>query len=268
MRVMMAEMKSKVRNEEPRALRPLGIGAYSAPHGHDFPPHRHLHWELVLYREGRIEAPVGDEVFLTRPGLLLLTPPGVVHSERALTAYSNYYMTVAAPVDYPWPRTAQDDAEGSFHYLFRSLLREYSRPDSWRRYAMIELLMTQLDWMLGDQPREGVSAGERAVREAERLFEERFARSLTVAAVAAEVGLSGSALRAHFARQRACTPADALRKVRLRQAMSLLVGSDLTLDRVAVASGFHSASHLSRHIKASTGHSPGKWRHAFDKPKA
>jgi AraC-like DNA-binding protein len=264
---MMAEMKSKEMGDESHALRPQGIGAYSAPRGHDFPPHRHLHWELVLYREGRIEAPVGDEVFLTRPGLLLLTPPGVVHSERALTAYSNYYMTVALPVDYPWPRTAQDDAEGSFQYLFRSLLREYSRPDSGRRNAMIELLMTQLNWMLRDQSGGGISAGERAVREAERLFEERFARALTVAVVASEVGLSGSALRAHFARRRNCSPADALQKVRLRQALALLGGSDLTLDRVAAACGFHSASHLSRHVKTATGHAPGKWRRDFENRK-
>jgi transcriptional regulator GlxA family with amidase domain len=125
---------------------------------------------------------------------------------------------------------------------------------------MIGLLMTQLDWMLRDQSTAGAGPGERAVREAEWLFEERFARPLTVASVAAEVGLSGSALRAHFARQRNCSPADALQKVRLRQALALLSGSDLTLDRVAAACGYHSASHLSRHVKSATGRAPGKWR--------
>jgi AraC-like DNA-binding protein len=242
----------------------LHIGAYSAPRGQDYPTHRHVVWELVLYREGHIEAPIGDEVFLTRPGLLLLTPPGVPHAERALTAYSNYFMTVAALEDYPWPRSAQDDAVGSFGYVFRSLAREHSRPESKRRSTMIALLMAQLDCILRDQTPGGLSAGERAVREAERLFEERFGEPVSIAAVAVEVGISGSALRAHFARQRGCSPAHALQKVRLRQAMALLSGSDLALDRVASACGFHSASHLSRQVKSATGLAPGKWRRGIE----
>lgn len=256
----MAGMEVTATGVDAAAPNLLHVGAYSAPRGQDYPSHRHVVWELVLYREGHIEAPIGDEVFLTRPGLLLLTPPGVAHAERALTTYSNYYMTVAAPEDHPWPRSAQDDAEGSFGYLFRSLAREHSRPEGERRATMVALLMAQLDCILRDQTPGGLSAGERVVREAERLFEERFARPVPIASVAAAVGISGSALRAHFARQRGCSPAHALHKIRLRQAMALLSGSDLALDRVASACGFHSASHLSRHVKAATGEAPGKWR--------
>jgi transcriptional regulator GlxA family with amidase domain len=129
---------------------------------------------------------------------------------------------------------------------------------------MIALLMAQLDCILRDHIPGGLSAAERAVREAERLFEERFARPVSIAAVAAEVGISGSALRAHFAIQRGCSPAHALQKVRLRQALALLSGSDLALDQVASTCGFHSASHLSRHVKAATGEAPGRWRRSLD----
>jgi quercetin dioxygenase-like cupin family protein len=96
----MAGMEVTATGVEAAAPCLLHVGAYSAPRGQDYPSHRHVVWELVLYREGHIEAPIGDEVFLTRPGLLLLTPPGVAHAERALTAYSNYYMTVAAAEDH------------------------------------------------------------------------------------------------------------------------------------------------------------------------
>jgi mannose-6-phosphate isomerase-like protein (cupin superfamily) len=107
-------------------LRLLGAGAYNAARGQDFPPHRHTCWELVFYRAGRIEAPIGDQVFLTRPGMLLLTPPGIVHAERALTAYSNYFITLEAPPHYSWPRFVSDDARGSLAYIFRALVEEHT----------------------------------------------------------------------------------------------------------------------------------------------
>jgi len=67
-------------------------------------------------------------------------------------------------------------------------------------------------------------------------------------------------MRAHFARHRGYSPSAALFRVRLRQAFALLQNSDLSLQQVAVTCGFHSSSHLSRHVKAATGQAPGSWR--------
>ena len=242
----------------------INAGSYSAPKGQDYPPHRHTCWELVFYRQGHIEAPVGGEVFRTFPGLMLCTPPGIVHSERATTAYSNHHIALHAAPDTPWPRAATDDALGTLSYLCRALVTA-SRQEagSNRLAAMAPHLLAQLDCFLrGESEERPAGKGEELVREAERIFEEDFAGTVQVGAVAAKLCVAPSALRAHFARHRGYAPAEGLQRVRLERALALLRSSDLSLQQVARATGFYSPSHLTRHVKSATGESPGRWRRA------
>jgi len=204
---------------------------------------------------------VGDEVFRTFPGFMLCTPPGVTHSERALTAYSNYHVSIGAPEDTPWPRAVTDDAAGTLNYLCRALAVHHQKWGDGPGGEMIELILAQLDCFL----RRAVSRlspppGEQMVLAAERIFEERFASALEIAVVARELRLAPSTLRAQFARQRGYPPAEGLQLVRRRSALTLLRSSDLSLEEIARATGYHSPSHLSRHVKAATGQSPGRWR--------
>ncbi len=244
-----------------RPLQLLHAGSYRAARGQDFPPHRHNCWELVFYRTGNIEVPIGDEIFITRPGLLLCTPPGVVHCERAKTAYVNDFIAIEAPVDAPWPRCVADDSYGTLSYLCRALVA-FSRaatdaPDA----KMAQLLVAQLDYFVRSR-REDVALphGEVVVRAAEQIFQQEFATPLQVRAVARELNIAPSALRAYFARFRGYSPGEALARVRLQHALSLLRSSDLSLQQIAGASGFYSPSHLSRHVKAATHMAPGRWR--------
>jgi AraC-like DNA-binding protein/mannose-6-phosphate isomerase-like protein (cupin superfamily) len=243
----------------------LYAGSYRAPRGQDFPPHRHSCWEMVFYRTGNIEAPIGEKVFLTRPGRLLCTPPGISHSERALTAYSNDFISVEAPPDTPWPPMADDDSIGTLSFLCRALVTYFRAGAEARNEAMLALWTAHLDLFLRSyHETAALPSGERVVRAAEHLFEERFATSLEMKVVAAELGVAASALRAHFARFRGYSPSEGLLSVRRQHAFALLRSSDLSLEHIAAATGFYSPSHLSRHIKATTGQSPGQWRRSQD----
>lgn len=130
----------------------LGAGALKAPKGKDFPTHQHYEWEVVYYRAGFIDCPVGNEVFKSRPGLVLLTPPSVPHAEVALTDYSNYWLNLKVSGSPDWPRFCFDDREHSIYVLrqvmtlilFLSLTTDYfplstlpqNRPrlyDIWKR---------------------------------------------------------------------------------------------------------------------------------------
>jgi len=242
----------------------LNAGSYSAPKGQDYPPHRHTCWELVFYRQGHIEAPVGADLFRTFPGLMLCTPPGIVHSERAITAYSNHHIAVHAAPDAPWPRAVADDALGTLSYLCRALVM-VSRHEGGktRMTAMAPHLLAQLDCFLrGAGAEVAHSKGEELVMEAERIFEEEFAGKLEIGSISEKLCVAPSALRAHFARHRGYAPAEGLQRVRLERALALLRSSDLSLQQVARATGYYSPSHLTRHVKAATGESPGRWRRA------
>jgi AraC-like DNA-binding protein len=241
-------------------LQMLHIGRHEAPQGADTPRHCHTTWEIVLYRAGYITCPLGDETFIGKPGVVLATPPQTFHEERAETAFSNTFLGVSAPPDTPWPRYCEDDEESTLARLFAALHEEF-HADRPLRAQLLEALLAQLDIAL--RRRGGHAAlpeAERVVREAERLLAERFAMPLSLRQIALELHVSPSTLRAHFAAVRGCSPQQYLHRLRVNQAMRLLQAPEMKLETVAARSGFHSASHLSRHIKRATGRPPGAVR--------
>jgi len=256
----MHETPRMMHETPPDGPRVLSVGAYEASQGQHFPPHQHPTWEITYYRAGRIRCVMGADVYDVDPGAVLVNPPATVHAEWADTAYANYYVVVAAPVDHPWPRRCHDDDERTLGHLCGALAREWGgcAPE---RDRMLAALLTQLDVRLRRaHERPLLASAERLVCDAERLIEQRFSGAIRIADIAHELGASPSALRAHFARLRGHTPRAHLQAIRVRHARALLRTSDLPLDAVAALCGYDSASHLSRHVKRTTGKSPGMLR--------
>jgi AraC-like DNA-binding protein len=237
-----------------KSLRLLGAGVHTAAPGKDYPLHAHTSWELVYYVRGRITCPVGEDTYAATPGTILLTPPSTWHAEQSRTGYANRFLQVDAAVTHPWPRLCYDDADHALGRVFEALVRENSE-------ELLALLLAELDLRLrraaATPPTTPV---EQLVIEAERIFEERFATGLRIAAVAADLGISPSGLRAAFTRLRSTSPQAALQAVRLRHALSHIRNSTLPLQAIADLTGYHSVSHLTRHIKAATGSPPGALR--------
>jgi AraC-like DNA-binding protein len=224
------------------------------------PAHQHATWELVYYRIGYPECPLGDEIYAGEPGLLLATPPRIMHSEKAHTAYKTFWITIDAPEAMPWPRMCLDDADRTIGQVCTTLVREAGsqKPGTER---MRSLLVEQLDLLLRRaQEQRDLSPNERLVRAAEQIIDERFVTALQIRDVAQELGVSPSHLRAQFIHWRDQTPMSHLQAVRARRAISLLHNSTLTLEAIASMCGYDSASHLSRMVKRSTGKSPGTLR--------
>jgi AraC-like DNA-binding protein len=238
-----------------KSLRLLGAGVHTAPAGKDYPMHAHTSWELVYYVRGRITCPVGEETYAATPGTVLLTPPSTWHAEQSRTGYANRFLQVDAAAVHPWPRLCYDDADHTLGRVFDALVRENDSDE------LRALLLSELDLRL----RRAAAAppttpAQQLVIEAERIFEERFASGLRITQVAADLGISPSGLRAAFTRLRNTSPQAALQAVRLRHALSHIRNSTLPLQAIADLTGYHSVSHLTRHIKAATGSPPGALR--------
>lgn len=248
-------------HESPRAT--FG-GSWRGERGSVFPPHEHPAWEIVYYRRGRVRAPIGDRTHIAVPGVVLSTPPRTVHSEFAVTAYENIFIVLDAPPTHPWPEVAIDDADRSIERVMAGLERELNaaRPDS---AQLLGLLSAELDLLLrragdGDGADEHPDGIDAVIAAGRQQLDERYAEPIRVADLARNLGLSSSSFRAHFRRVHGCTPRDYLASVRLRHALDHLRHSTHTLDTVARLTGFDSASHLSRHVKAATGATPGSLR--------
>jgi AraC-like DNA-binding protein len=239
----------------------INAGTHDASLGLHLPAHQHTSWELVYYRIGYPECRLGNEVYVGEPGLLLATPPRIMHSEKAHTAYKTFWITIDAPETIDWPRMCLDDTDRTIGQVCTTLVREAgSQAQGTER--MRTLLVEQLDLLLRRaQEQRDLSPNERLIRAAEQIIDERFATAMLIKDVAQELGVSPSHLRAQFLYWRGQTPMSHLQTVRARRAISLLHNSTLTLEAIASMCGYDSASHLSRMVKRSTGKSPGALRH-------
>ena len=231
-------------------------GSYQAAKGVHFPPHRHTYWELVYYRAGRVLCLMDGKAQEANAGVAWLTPPGVVHAERALTYYSNHFIGMEGIAPRRWPAFLIDDLHQSLGRVCGQIVVEKARRDG---SAMLGLLTAQLALLLDRAAAEKItSPAERAVLRAERWLDEN--SSVLLRDVAAGVGVSPSALRHYFATVRRYSPRDYLRRVRIEKAAALLRSSNLKLEMVAELCGFDSASHLTRQIKREFDQTPGQLR--------
>ncbi|MGW6905100.1 helix-turn-helix domain-containing protein [Streptomyces sp. NPDC054940] len=98
------------------------------------------------------------------------------------------------------------------------------------------------------------------VRRAQALIAADPAAPHTVRSLAGRVALSPSRFAHLFTEQTGQSPMRALREARLRHAARLLEGTDLSVERVAAASGFVSPFHFNRVFRERYGMPPGAYR--------
>lgn len=266
----------------------VAAGQYTAPKGQDYPAHFHNALEVIQYRSGHIECVIGGkssgetmrdndgqtfevplqggidpQVIRSDPGMVLVIPAGTIHADRALTAYSQFYLLIQTEpgvLQPSQPLTFMDDNNRSFEKIISSLEREWSGR-AVRREGMVALLLGALEILCGRFEDESEpSELERLVQRAERLLEERFAESPNITQIALELGVSPSSLRSHFAKLREYSPKEFLQRVRLNRVLEMIRSSSLSLEEIALLTGYDSASHLSRHVKLATGLTPGQFR--------
>lgn len=243
-----------------------GAGHHEAPQGRDYPPHQHRTWEFTYYLRGSIPCPIGNEVPWGHPGAVLFTPPGVFHSEQAVTGYANYFLSVDVAGGHPLPRMLHDDEHGTLRQLFGMIVREWQTHRAESPEVLHPLMRVLREVVLRSQDSVRLPPAEQVVREAEHIMESRLPSSIQMREIAREVGVSPSTLRLHFTSRRGVTPIQYFHQVRLRHALARIRGSDASLETVAELCGYNSSSHLSRHVKRLTGRTPGSFRRSTGDP--
>jgi AraC-like DNA-binding protein len=272
-------------------LKVLAAGRYSASKGQDYPPHYHPALEIIVFQSGQIECTIGhgpapvtsvdahletfevawnemgpqssQQMIATRPGMVLAMPPHTIHADRALTAYSHFYLLLGLPLGTKVPSAPlvfMDDLDQSLERIMGSLAREWHTQQA-NREVMLDLLLSQLQIhceRLETNPI--LSNAEQVVRLAERMMADHIAEPQSISEIALHLGISNSALRAYFANLRGHSPKQHQQHLRMNRALELIRASSLSLDEIALLTGYDSASHLSRQVKAASGLTPGQFR--------
>jgi len=209
---------------------------------------------------GHIRSRQNGTDYLLHPGTAILNPPLVGHQDIADTAYSTNYVIFEVQPSVKWNTVLHDDENRTLERITAAIVRDWRSVRRDREEMLYVLCQELVLWLNRASTDDGSEHQEHPVTQAMRIIEARYSEKLSVPLLASEVGVCPATLHAQFLVRQGATPMHYLQSVRLHNALALLHGTSFTLEAIAERCGYHSASHISRHVKAVTGVSPGQLR--------
>lgn len=244
----------------------LGRGVHGRDRSHDRFRLPEL-WSLHLY-DYRAEMVVGGHLFDIHPGTMTLVPPDSLIDYFYEGPSNHWYVhlreaTPAGPaVELPMYLDVGGD-QSVMRDLMRSAVVSAAatgRPGP-RAHADVWTVLLRLAdlWSrrAGDQ---GGRHGDQIVGAAMSWIEAHLAEPITIAQVAAAVGVSRSHLARRFRDVRGSTVVGYLRQRRVERARSLLVETTLPIGTIAATCGFADLQALNKTCRAVLGVSPRRIR--------
>lgn len=235
----------------------------------EVPPHDHAHPFFCLGLQGTFSERFERRTWMARPTTVLFHPAGAEHAERFgegggrlfNVQLGGEWLERLARFDIRPPQRQVDATGGRLAWLAAGIYREFRRDDVASDLAIDGLALA----LLAEVVRERGAARVRHARPAwldrvEQLLNDRFERPMDIAGIAAEVQIHPVHLARVFRRHHGCSPAEYLRRIRVRRACALLAEGDATLAGIAYATGFADQSHFTRNFRRALGVTPGEYR--------
>jgi len=227
--------------------------------------HDHARFTLVLAGGFAEERPRGDAA--CGRSTLLFRDRGEPH---AASIAASGAACLIVDLDDRWLERVSADAVlldesadfrgGLLLHLAQRLHGEFLMRDVVSRLAIESLVLGMLaEASRRAQPAEPRHA-PRWLEQARELLHARFAESLTLAEIAAAVGVPPVHLARSFRACYRCTVADYIRQLRLDFVCREMAVSSASLSEIALAAGFYDQSHLSRLFKNRVGMTPAEYR--------
>lgn len=211
---------------------------------------RNFH-SISLRRSGTVRFWCGEDAFVSVPGSITFMPADTPYSTEVLeeSELLVVHFKTASPLGCSAFCT---EAEGNAELkdLFAALCRG---ADGYRRFSLFYSLLAALDRPLVPK----------RMRRAKEYMDLHYAEPITIAALAAEAGLSEVHFRNEFKKYFGCPPLSYLKGVRLEQASRLLLMGEYAVAEVAGRCGFDSISYFSYEFHRLKGMSPGAYQKAL-----
>lgn len=242
---------------------------------HAYPRHSHDHYVISLIERGHQSFTHRGAKHRTPPGGVILINPDAVHTgeaadERGFELRSLYptpaLMEKAAceltrrPRALPFFKDVRIDdrwAASALLSLHQALLQEASvlEYESRTLWILAQFIQRYADTRFTEPP---LGQEKKAIWQARRYIEERFAERISLRDLAQQAALSPYYFLRVFRAEVGLPPYAYLESVRIRNAQRLIEAGK-PLAEVAVAVGFNSQSHMTRHFKKIIGATPGQY---------
>ena len=256
---------------EVRASRRIGgvsLAETTYAAGFEVPPHDHAHPFFCLGLSGSFQELFDGRSWKGHATTVFFHPSGAEHAERFGEEGGRLFniqlgaswLERLAPFDIRPPERQVESAGGRMTSLAGGLYREYHRDDDASRLAIDGLTLALLAEVIRHaQPR---TRGSRPgwLGRVEELLHDRAGQPMSLASIAAEVEIHPVHVARVFRRHHGCTPAEYLRRLRVRRACHMLAAGRESLSAVAFANGFADQSHFTREFRRVVGLTPGVYR--------
>ncbi len=223
--------------------------------------HFHEYWEVVLYTEGQGYVEIGGTTCPFRKGDVFVIPPRVEHSDIATSDFQSCFFTFDderfGRADYC---TFRDTENSDFRRILMQMNYEYNlkRPN----YEIIidslyNVLLCYIEDLSGHS---GLNPYVEKLRFI--IIKNQDDPNFDLGKAMADIPLSEGYMRRLFLQETGFTPLRFLNNCRIERAMELLVSrktSGLSIQTVALSSGFSSNYYFSRVFRERTGLSPRDW---------
>src|SRR5688572_24479361 len=253
-----------------RSLGRLELAEVAMPPRLELDPHAHARGQLCLVLDGEYVETAGGRDHRLHAGAVVIRPPGEVHANRFPGPDPALVLVLTFPQERPAARG------GQWQQLYGTGLSSYVLSpafDDVRRELLAELdtegaasdmAVDGLAFLLAARASRLSAAAPRReprwIADAVTCVERRFRERLSLAAVAASVGVHPGTLAAAIRRHRATSVGELITRVRLRAALSALTGTRAPLAEIAAASGFYDQAHFGRLFRRHFGTTPAAYR--------
>lgn len=224
--------------------------------------HAHERAYLAFVQQGAHQDEVGGESEVAQSATVVVMPSGVAHANRISGEGVRMLLVTLEP-------TLRDFARlptkwrvlhgGPVARVFLRLRQALALPAESERTTMEELLLELVDVVAGtpERVRERVPA---CVRAARTMLNASAFEPFLLRDVARATQVDVAYLARAFRRAEGCTMGEYRRRLRAREAASLLGKGRMPLAEVAFVTGFADQSHLSRVFKAEFGLTPLRYQ--------
>lgn len=228
------------------------------------PKHAHQTAYFCFVLQGTFTEVYGGGSRICRASSVVFHPPEEIHSDHFHSRVRCFNLQINASRQRQMSRLSQpaDFHGGALTHLAMKLYREFREMDEVSAFV-IEGLALEMIAAAARSVKTSSSVARPWLAQAREMLHENFAGGLTVASVAAAVGVHPTHLAREFHRYYRCTIGEYVRQRRVEFACRQILASDAPLSEIAIAAGFFDQSHFTRTFKLLTGMSPTSYRKTF-----
>lgn len=249
-----------------RGVGPFTLCETLCPAGVTLPKHDHRQAYITFVIEGSFREQYARGELVCRAGSIRYLPAGEIHEDeiscelRCLQISADTSALDGLDRHAVVPQRPAEISGLNATWLGNRLYAEFSRDDTASAIAIEGLVLEILAEIARSQTRSDSVPLPQWLKHATDIVESRFLERLTLAGIAAEVGVHYVHLSRQFHKYNRCTIGELIRRRRVQHASHLLAHSRTPLAEIALICGFSDQSHLSFLFKRYMGLSPSKFR--------